>query len=120
LRHGSILSARSGRLWCRNPEEPHLVIPSTLDNNDTRYARGQGWTVPEDFYECLKTEFDGLYREGERRPRMMTVALHCRLAGQPGRAAAFTIFVDHVRAHTKVWICKRDEIAAHWIRHHSP
>jgi len=76
--------------------------------------------VPDDFYECLKADFDELYREGERQPRMMTVALHCRLAGKPGRAAAFAKFVDYVLAHTKVWICKRDEIAEHWTRHHAP
>ncbi|MBM3597574.1 MAG: allantoinase PuuE [Alphaproteobacteria bacterium] len=106
--------------WVTVEGKPHLVVPHTLDNNDTRYARGQGWVVPDDFYECLKADFDELYREGERQPRMMTVALHCRLAGKPGRAAAFAKFVDYVLAHTKVWICKRDEIAEHWTRHHAP
>ena len=104
--------------WTTAYGRPHLILPHTLDTNDGRYARGQGWAVPDDFLTCLKADFDALYREGERTPRMMTVAVHCRLAGKPGRAAAFERFVDYVTGHRDVWICRREEIARHWIARH--
>lgn len=104
--------------WVSVKGRPHLVIPHTLDDNDTRYSRGQDWAVPDDFYTCLKADFDALYAEGEIQPRMMTAALHCRLAGKPGRAAAFAKFVDYVLAHERVWVCKRNEIAEHWVKRH--
>lgn len=104
--------------WTAEHGKPHLILPHTLDTNDGRFSRGQGWVVPEDFFTCLKADFDALYAEGARSPRMMTVAVHCRLAGKPGRAAAFARFVDYVRGHAGVWICRRDEIADHWVKRH--
>jgi allantoinase len=98
----------------------HLVIPHTLDTNDTRLARGLGWAQADDFFVCLRDEFDALYRESAVRPRMMTVALHCRLAGKPARAAAFAKFLDYAMRHEQVWICRRIEIAEHWRTHHPP
>jgi allantoinase len=79
-----------------------LIIPHTLDDNDTRLARGLGWGQAEDFFVSLRDNFDALHREGEQTPKMMTVALHCRLAGKPARAAAFARFVDHVLRHDRV------------------
>ena len=72
----------------------------------------------EDFFVSLRDNFDALHREGEQTPKMMTVALHCRLAGKPARAAAFARFVDHILRHDRVWICRRNEIAEHWRRQH--
>ena len=104
--------------WTYDYGRPHLIIPHTLDDNDTRLARGLGWGQAEDFFISLRDSFDALYREGEQTPKMMTVALHCRLAGKPARAAAFARFVDHVLRHDRVWICRRNEIAEHWRRLH--
>ncbi|MGQ0663637.1 MAG: allantoinase PuuE [Pseudomonadota bacterium] len=106
--------------WTHAHARPHLIIPHTLDTNDTRLARGLGWAQAEDLFTCLRDEFDALYREGEADPRMMTVAVHCRLAGKPARCAAFAKFVDHVLGHERVWTCRRIEIAEHWLRHHPP
>ena len=99
--------------WIYDYGRPHLIIPHTLDDNDTRLARGQGWGQAEDFLVSLRDNFDALYREGEHTPKMMTVAVHCRLAGKPARAAAFARFVDHILRHDRVWICRRNEIAEH-------
>jgi peptidoglycan/xylan/chitin deacetylase (PgdA/CDA1 family) len=106
--------------WTYDYGPPHLVIPHTLDNNDTRLARGLGWAQAEDFFINLKDDFDALWREGAERPRMMTVAVHCRLAGKPARAAAFAKFLDYVTEHHKVWICRRLDIAEHWRSAHPP
>src|SRR5271170_5052016 len=102
--------------WTYDYGRPHLIIPHTLDDNDTRLARGLGWGQAEDFFVSLRDNFDALHREGEQTPKMMTVALHCRLAGKPARAAAFARFVDHILRHDRVWICRRNEIAEHWRR----
>jgi len=104
--------------WTYDYGRPHLIIPHTLDDNDTRLARGLGWGQAEDFFVSLRDNFDALHREGEQTPKMMTVALHCRLAGKPARAAAFARFVDHILRHDRVWICRRNEIAEHWRRQH--
>ena len=106
--------------WVHNYGRPHLIIPHTLDHNDTRLARGLGWGQAEDFFVSLRDDFDALYREGSETPRMMTVAVHCRLAGKPARAAAFGRFIEHVLCHDHVWICRRNEIAEHWRQHHPP
>jgi allantoinase len=97
---------------------PHLVVPYTLDCNDMRFASSQGFAQGEDFFVHLRDTFDTLYREGERTPRMMSVGLHCRLAGKPGRSGALERFLDHVQRHDRVWICRRVEIARHWIATH--
>jgi putative urate catabolism protein len=106
--------------WNHEHGRPHLIIPHTLDDNDTRLARGLGWGQAGDFVQSLRDNFDALYAEGATAPKMMTVALHCRLAGKPGRAAAFARFLDHVQRHDRVWICRRIEIAEHWRKHHLP
>jgi len=106
--------------WNYRYGRPHLIIPHTLEDNDTRLARGLGWGQAGDFLTSLTDNFDALYAAGFERPRMMTVAVHCRLAGKPGRAAAFSRFIDHVLRHDRVWICRRLEIARHWRDHHPP
>jgi allantoinase len=97
---------------------PHLVIPYTLDNNDMKFGTPQGFSSGDDFFTYLRDAFDVLYAEGAETPRMMSVGLHARLAGRPGRAAALARFLDHVQRHDRVWICRRIDIARHWIAHH--
>ena len=104
--------------WVEEQGRPHLVVPYTLDANDMRFATLQGFNSGEQFYHYLKDAFDVLYREGERSPRMMSVGLHCRLVGRPGRFAALSRFLDHVQRHDKVWICRRIDIARHWHSRH--
>jgi putative urate catabolism protein len=106
--------------WVEVLGKPHLVVPYTLDNNDMRFAIHNGFDRGEAFFQYLRDAFDVLYAEGTRRPKMMSVGLHCRLAGRPGRAAALIRFLDYVRGHERVWITTRAEIARHWHRHHSP
>jgi putative urate catabolism protein len=93
----------------------HLIIPYTLDANDMRFATPQGFNTGEHFYQYLKDSFDCLYEEGKRgSPKMMSVGLHCRLVGRPGRALGLAKFIDYVQAKEKVWIAKRIDIAKHW------
>lgn len=99
-------------------EKPHLVVPYTLDTNDMRFATPQGFNSGEQFYEYLCDSFDVLYREGEETPKMLSVGLHCRLIGRPGRFAALQRFLDYVQNHDRVWICRRVDIARHWIDNH--
>ena len=99
---------------------PHLVIPYTLDANDMRFATAQGFNSGEQFFDYLRDSFDVLYAEGESKPKMMSVGLHCRLAGRPGRFRALQRFLDYVQSHDKVWICRRIDIARHWIDRHPP
>ena len=103
--------------WVEGGERPHLVIPYTLDNNDMRFATAQGFNSGEQFFTYLKDAFDMLYAEGETAPKMMSVGLHCRLSGRPGRAAALARFLDYVQGHEQVWICRRVDIARHWHEH---
>ncbi|MEX2453601.1 MAG: allantoinase PuuE [Rhodospirillaceae bacterium] len=100
--------------WTVAAGRPHLVVPYTLDANDMRFATPQGFNSGEQFYGYLKDTFDTLYEEGRETPRMMSVGLHCRLAGRPGRFAALSRFVDHVRSRDDVWFCRRIDIARHW------
>ena len=100
--------------------EKHLVIPYTLDANDMRFATPQGFHTAEQFFTYLRDTFDYLYAEGATAPKMMSVGLHCRIAGKPGRAVAVRRFLDHVMAHDDVWLCRRIDIARHWHAHHSP
>lgn len=104
--------------WVQVSGRDHLVVPYTLDCNDMRFATPAGFATGEDFFAHLRDAFDLLYREGERAPKMMSVGLHCRLAGRPARAAALERFLDHVQKHERVWICRRVDIARHWIEHH--
>ncbi|HXQ53008.1 MAG TPA: allantoinase PuuE [Stellaceae bacterium] len=100
--------------WVQVGGRDHLVVPYTLDANDMRFATAQGFNSGDQFFAYLRDSFDVLYAEGERAPKMMSVGLHCRLAGRPGRFAALRRFLDHVQKHDKVWICRRVEIARHW------
>jgi putative urate catabolism protein len=104
--------------WVKVGGRDHLVVPYTLDCNDMRFATPAGFASGEDFFVHLRDAFDQLWREGERAPKMMSVGLHCRLAGRPARAAALERFLDHVQRHDRVWICRRVEIARHWIAEH--
>jgi allantoinase len=104
--------------WTRVGGKPHLVIPYTLDNNDMKFSVAPGFTSGEGFYQYLKDAFDVLYREGKTQPKMMSVGLHTRLAGRPGRAAALERFLDYIKKHDDVWICRRIDIAKHWIATH--
>ena len=104
--------------WTTGYGRPHLVIPYTLDNNDMRFATAQGFNSGDQFFAYLRDAFDTLYAEGAEGPRMMSVGLHCRLVGRPGRAAALARFLDHVSARDDVWVCRRLDIARHWHEHH--
>ncbi len=106
--------------WDNRYGTPHLVIPYTLDNNDMRFATAQGFNSGDQFFAYLRDAFDMLYAEGAEAPKMMSVGLHCRLAGRPGRAAALARFLDYVRSHDRVWLPRRIDIARHWHKHHPP
>ena len=106
--------------WEPGPHGPHLVVPYTLDANDMRFATAQGFNSGDQFYAYLRDSFDVLYAEGADCPKMMSVGLHCRLAGRPGRAAALDRFLDHVAGHDGVWVARRIDIAYHWHAHHKP
>jgi len=99
-------------------EKTHLVIPYTLDVNDMRFATAQGFNSGEQFFHYLRDSFDVLYAEGAQTPKMMSVGLHCRLVGRPGRFRALQRFLDYVQAQDQVWICRRVDIARHWIDRH--
>jgi allantoinase len=97
---------------------PHLVVPYTLDANDMRFSLPQGFAQAQDFFVYLRDSFDALYAEGDPggldRPKMMSIGMHCRLVGRPGRIVALQRFLDHVQQHERVWICRRIDIARHW------
>ena len=98
----------------------HLVVPYTLDANDMRFATPQGFNTGDHFLQYLIDTFDVLYAEGAETPRMMSVGMHCRLLGRPGRFRALQRFLDHLERHDRVWICRRVDIARHWIVTHPP
>ncbi|MCY9871446.1 allantoinase PuuE [Vibrio barjaei] len=104
--------------WHTEAGRPQLVIPYTLDVNDMRFATAQGFNSGEQFFQYLKDTFDTLYEEGETAPKMMSVGLHCRLIGRPGRIASLKRFLDYVSQHEDVWLCRRIDIAKHWHEHH--
>lgn len=106
--------------WVKVAGHDHLIVPYTLDANDMRFATAQGFNSGEQFLAYLRDAFDVLYAEGAERPRMMSVGLHCRLVGRPGRFAALQRFLDHVAAHDRVWVCRRVDIARHWRAAHPP
>ena len=97
---------------------PHLVVPYTLDTNDMRFSLPQGFSQAGDFFTYLRDSFDALYAEGDAAPKMMSVGMHCRLLGRPGRIVALQRFLDHVLQHDKVWVCRRIDIARHWKQVH--
>lgn len=107
--------------WVRHRDRDHLVVPYTLDANDMRFATAQGFNAGDQFFSYLRDTFDQLYEEGLRgAPKMMSVGLHCRLAGRPGRAIALRRFLDHVRARSGVWLATRLSIANHWRERFAP
>ena len=105
--------------WEYRGKKKQLIIPYTLDNNDMRFATSQGFNTGDHFYNYLKDSFDVLYEEGKTSPKMMSVGLHCRLIGRPGRIQSLKRFIDYVSKFDDVWICKRVDIAKHWIKNYS-
>jgi len=105
--------------WVRGKHGPHVIIPYALDANDMRFINAQGFAGGDDFYTYLKDSFDVLYAEGAEAPKMMTVGLHCRLVGRPGRAAALLRFLDYIGGHDRVWVPTRADIARHWHAEHA-
>lgn len=103
-----------------SPDHPGLLmLPYSLDTNDSRFGRdGGGYVVADEFFTYLKDTFDVLYAEGKQLPKMMTIGLHARLIGRPGRIGALHRFIDYVSSHDAVWIARRDDIAHHWATHH--
>ena len=97
---------------------PQLIVPYTLDCNDMRFALPQGFSHGEPFFEYLKDTFDVLYAEGAESPKMMSIGMHCRLLGRPARFRALQRFLDYVQSHDKVWVCRRIDIAQHWMQNH--
>jgi putative urate catabolism protein len=105
--------------YVKGPKQPQLIVPYTLDANDMRFATPQGFNAGDQFFTYLKDTFDGLYAEGhEGKAKMMSVGLHCRLVGRPGRAQALARFLDYVEKHNKVWVASRLDIARHWRKVH--
>jgi putative urate catabolism protein len=100
--------------WMRVAGKSTLVVPYTLDANDMRFATPQGFNTAAHFFEYLRDSFDVLYEEGAETPRMMSIGMHCRLLGRPGRLAALQRFLDHIERHDRVWVCRRIDIARHW------
>ena len=106
--------------WDNQFGRPHLVIPYTLDANDMRFATPQGFNCGEQFFNYLKDAFDLLYSEGRQAPKMMSIGLHCRLIGRPGRAASIARFLEYITGFDDIWLCRRIDIANHWHTHFQP
>ena len=97
---------------------PHLIVPYTLDTNDMRFALPQGFSHGDPFFEYLRDSFDVLYGEGDESPKMLSIGMHCRLLGRPGRFLALQRFLDHIEKHDRVWLSRRVDIARHWQATH--
>lgn len=112
--------------WVNSPspkvsKSPLLVIPYTLDNNDMKFAQSPGFFNSNAFFEYLRDAFDTLYEEGERgSPKMMSIGLHCRVVGRPGRFKGLERFIDHIQSKEGVWVATREELAAHWRENFPP
>ncbi|MGI9382931.1 MAG: allantoinase PuuE [Methyloligellaceae bacterium] len=105
--------------WRRAHHRDQLIVPYTLDANDMRFATPQGFNCGDQFFNYLKDSFDALYAEGlGGSPKMLSVGLHCRLIGRPGRVQALRRFIEYAKAHNDVWLARRIDIARHWIEHH--
>jgi allantoinase len=104
--------------WSHDYPRPHLVIPYSLETNDSRFGRREGFQVGEEFYTYMKDSFDVLYAEGADSPKMMTIGLHARLLGRPGRIGALHRILDYMAGHDRVWITRREDIARHWMAVH--
>jgi len=105
--------------WETRGKKKQLIIPYTLDNNDMRFVTNQGFNTGDHFFTYLKDSFDTLYEEGKISPKMMSVGLHCRIIGKPGRIQSLKKFLDYVLKHEDVWLCKRIDVAKHWVKNHS-
>ncbi len=97
---------------------PQLIVPYTLDCNDMRFALPQGYSHADPFFQYMRDSFDALYAEGDEAPKMMSIGMHCRLLGRPGRIVALQKFLDHIEKHDRVWVCSRLDIARHWKQVH--
>lgn len=104
--------------WADVEGKKQLIVPYTLDVNDMRFASPQGFNSGDQYFAYLKDSFDTLYEEGEESPKMMSVGLHCRLVGRPGRIAALKRFLEYAKSHENVWFARRIDIARHWHEHH--
>ena len=104
--------------WIKKGSKKQLIIPYTLDNNDMRFATNQGFNSGDQFFSYLKDSFDTLYNEGKINPKMMNIGLHCRLIGRPGRMQSLIKFINYILKFDDVWICKRIDIAKHWIKNY--
>ncbi|MBT5010392.1 MAG: polysaccharide deacetylase family protein, partial [Gammaproteobacteria bacterium] len=105
--------------WLPGPRRPHLVIPYTLDVNDMRFNAVQGFNSGDQFYTYLKDAFDCLFEEGQDTPKMLSIGLHPRIIGKPGRIQALKRFLDYLGQHPSVWVARRVDIARHWHDHHA-
>ena len=105
--------------WEIRKKKKQLIIPYTLDNNDMRFVTNQGFNTGDHFFTYLKDSFDALYEEGKTSPKMMSVGLHCRLIGRPGRIQSLKKFLDYILRYDDIWLCKRIDIAKHWIKNYS-
>jgi peptidoglycan/xylan/chitin deacetylase (PgdA/CDA1 family) len=99
-------------------KSPQLIVPYTLDTNDMRFASPQGFNTADHFFTYLRDAFDVLYEEGDEAPKMLSIGMHCRLLGRPGRFRALQRFLDHIEQHDRVWVTRRVDIARHWREHH--
>jgi putative urate catabolism protein len=107
--------------WTRVHDTDHLVVPYTLETNDMKFSSPAGFANGEEFFTYLRDAFDVLYAEGAAgAPKMLSVGLHCRVVGRPGRTAALSRFLDYVQSHDKVWLARRIDIAEHWAKVHPP
>ncbi len=114
LRYDSDSYADDLPYWVQVSNRNHLIIPYQMDTNDAHYAMTPGWNTGEDYFQYLKASFECLYREGLQFPKMMTVGIHARLSGRPGRCEAFHRFIKFVKQYENVWICRREDISNHW------
>lgn len=106
--------------WTEVSGQRHLIIPYSFDNNDSRLQRGGDFSTGEEFFTYCRDAFDWLYRSGaEGRPRMMSVGLHGRIIGRPGRIGALAHLLEHIQRHEGVWLCNRAAVAEHWRTHHA-
>jgi chitin deacetylase len=104
--------------WTNVSGKAHLVVPYTLDVNDMKFGTVQGFNTGDDWFAYARDAFDTLYEEGAETPKMMSIGLHLRLIGRPGRMRALQRFMDHIEKHDKVWVARRADIARHWIKTH--
>lgn len=106
--------------WVIVANKPHLIIPYSLETNDFRFSTCPGWNSCEDYYQNLKAAFDCLYREGKQHPKLLTIGIHPRLSGRPGRCEALRRFIEYIDKFNDIWICRREEIATFWYQHYLP